>query len=399
MSEVDDDEELNNDDLPGEEYNEEEYNEEDDEFADTNLLEDDRIITEEGQYMKSITYPDLSLSGPYLILQDETDVDTRTYVLKYPDEKLIVKIKNSTDFQILLHEAFVGIFGLNGLNSKYFAKVYRYSSDEQCLPDLVFSTSGLPTSEPQNPDRCESIVYEYINGPILLDYLKTATVEQLCSIYLQIIKALYLAYTKVGFTHYDLHLRNVIVKHDDNTVYPVIIDYGTSHIIYRRKHYGIDSYQYSIAPRQYWVHDIIKLLLHTYTEINQDYVLNMTRPMIEWIKQDIETIVNRIATTKSKYLKEILGRRIEHRSGTMNFLINRWRERSDAKFHAQSDFLPYVIKLLEFVFPGQTINDEFVASLERKNLWFMSPKKWNTDPINTKEKFLEFFLLAHEILE
>lgn len=94
-------------------------------------------------------------------------------------------------------------------------------------------------------DTIQPVIYEYIPGVTLLEALKTITVNEFKAIILQILLALYDAYQAFQFTHYDLHLDNIIIINRTefnhpvifrnqlllySNLLPVIIDYGSSHI-------------------------------------------------------------------------------------------------------------------------------------------------------------------------
>lgn len=355
-----------------------------------------------------IRLPDLTeLTGKNSVLQEEKVDDEIMYVIKHDD--VIIKIINyplkyKVQYTELTHEAFIGLFGINHLKSKNFATTYAYKLGDTC-----------PLSFYPELEICAYTVSEYIRGPILREYLKTATVDQLRSIYLQLFDALHEAYSKIRFTHYDLHLRNIIIKTENNKTYPVIIDFGTSYIRYHdwqilQENYGEDRPKASIAPRPYWVHDIIKLMLHTYTEISQEYVLNMTDYIIEGYQKQITELTFElrrlraggvIVTGRGMIPRTItiVQKEIDRKKSEIYWTEDRRKQRSDPKFYAPKEFLPYVKQILEFVFPGQDIDDKFVADQEIRNSWFPSPKRWNTDPLNTPEKFQEFINFADELLK
>lgn len=90
-------------------------------------------------------------------------------------------------------------------------------------------------------------VYENINNSISMDtYVQTCTAQQFMDILIQIMYALKIAYERVGFTHYDLHTGNILVRDYDREAFYIpyedryvfankiatIIDYGMSHVYY-----------------------------------------------------------------------------------------------------------------------------------------------------------------------
>lgn len=90
-------------------------------------------------------------------------------------------------------------------------------------------------------------IYENINNSMSLDsYVKKCTAQQFMDILIQIMYALKIAHERVGFTHYDLHTGNILVRDYDRELFYIpyedryvfaskiatIIDYGMSHVYY-----------------------------------------------------------------------------------------------------------------------------------------------------------------------
>lgn len=152
-----------------------------------------------------------------------------------------------------INEAFVGLLGTNTLNSPFFAKILAMDYDTPC---------GKPYYHTE--ELCTFVVYEYISGMTLYDYIFTASLDELKRIFKQIFLALYEANTKIGFTHYDLHCKNVVIRESDKL--PVIIDYGLSHIKYNGENHGIYLQPYAFN-RDIWQCDVIKLITCTLWQI------------------------------------------------------------------------------------------------------------------------------------
>lgn len=214
------------------------------------------------------------INDNYSILSD-FEPGKMTYVIKSKtlEEPVVIKMRqkffpqDGSDFNEVTHEAFIGLMGTNTLNSNNFARILLANPDETCLEKFYDPTSyKIPYKRverdiiKQSKINCSYVVYEYIPGMTLRDFiLTTNSVQNLKSIYWEIFQALYEANKKIDFTHYDLHPLNVIVK-DDGT--PVIIDYGSSHIKYEEKDYGREFSQAKIINRSRWYHDVVKLLWH-----------------------------------------------------------------------------------------------------------------------------------------
>jgi tRNA A-37 threonylcarbamoyl transferase component Bud32 len=156
----------------------------------------------------------------------------KVFVFKHPKNALIsipvtVETSDSRDFYTLIEY----VIGLK-LN-----KVRKF------VPNFMFTYSLL--YEQKNPSR--KLLVEYIDGKEFkqfvgkIDNTKDGA-KILYHIIYQIIMALWIAYEKVGFTHRDFHLSNILIKkiptsavwyHDSYMIVnfvPIIIDYGLSSV-------------------------------------------------------------------------------------------------------------------------------------------------------------------------
>lgn len=161
---------------------------------------------------------------------------------------------------LIINEAFVGLFGTNTLLSltPNFMQVYSYLLNGNCKIN-------------DKSQQCSTIYTKYINGINFADFFLISSLVDYKAVLLQIILALALAYEKFRFNHNDLNDSNIIIKtlnQPYNTVFnnqiisrsiyqPVIIDFGFSSI-------EIDGYYYTtpIVEGQVssWQQDILMLL-------------------------------------------------------------------------------------------------------------------------------------------
>ncbi len=168
--------------------------------------------------------------------------------------KFRYKIEDTINY---INECFVCSIGTNNLRDKLLNFAYFYGFLIRPKFNLSF--------------------YEYIEGKKLSDILKDDNydIKTTDNIFLQLLFALAYAEKKIGFTHYDLHGKNVLIKEfdkeynipyydkDDNIFYikskylPVIIDYELSTIKYNGKNYGNEKF---IFKDTYAVYDVFYLL-------------------------------------------------------------------------------------------------------------------------------------------
>lgn len=125
----------------------------------------------------------------------------------------LIKTPKHKNIDNLIHEAFIGITCLNNLK-KYipnFMYVYSYFKcpNMKIIENEIFSNC----SEGDNVDQ---LIIEYIYPSCALydltDTFKDISDIDMLLIFVQVINAINLAHVKYGYTHYDLHGGNVLVK-------------------------------------------------------------------------------------------------------------------------------------------------------------------------------------------
>lgn len=280
----------------------------DEEILNLNVNEEERVLIqrvklspEYFEIQKEIQQllPD-DIHSPFMLLNK--NVTGGAPVMLYQNDRINVIFKSDNDyyyseadkdfepsFNPVLHEIIIGIFGTNTLNSPNFARVLAGNYPFPC-PRYLARTSDLCQSE---YSRCAYVVYEYIPGPTMLVWLGIASYSEnseltttLLKILRDIFYALYDAYRKIDFTHYDLHPGNIIIQSGN---VPVIIDFGTSHINYRGINYGLTFCEAEIYNRSMWVHDVFKLLMFVYWSLYPEFINNRLIAHINEIKLQLES--------------------------------------------------------------------------------------------------------------
>lgn len=185
--------------------------------------------------------------------------DEQKVIVKYTttgEREIIMDMYNEPEyyykFNEVLNEAFVGLFGLKNLNIDIFSKVLDANINQKCH---------------YVKDRCNYVVYELIEGVPLLEYIKSATEKSMKNILLSLFIGLNKAYNIIEFTHYDLHLENIMINNKGD---PIIIDYGSSHIKFGGINYGRELMEGNIFNKPLWVHDILKLCLSILYETDNE---------------------------------------------------------------------------------------------------------------------------------
>lgn len=241
-------------------------------------------------------FPYLKQLGPKSVegvaVQTSLSLDTEMFVFKTP-------IK---DCQIdsLVHEAIVGLYALNKLRPilPNFMYVYGYM---RCSPLVLSDVKGDRTKEgsisdtanpitwcSDNGNSASYLILENIYGSVSFDefILMSETSEiNVMGVFLQIIAALNLANKHYGYTHYDLHSNNILIRKFDDLLaipfygatseklvgyigtkfVPYIIDYGNSRIVLSGKSEDEANRAVSLSDRHnrnyaFPMHDIYKLI-------------------------------------------------------------------------------------------------------------------------------------------
>jgi hypothetical protein len=270
--------------------------------------------------------------------QDYIDYLTRPNVLKFKDKTNLLVFFTAFltgkerilafkyDNEDTLEEGMVGLLGVNSLRAiiPTFAWIYGFTKCN--LP--VFTKSGnkyeIVTACQQKVGYGKKdyigMISEYVNGPTLIDYIRTpqsvnvkeSGLKELLSALLTILYSLKYANEKMKYVHWDLHQNNVLMRElnvnnayiylpDENEYLWVgshlatIIDYGLSSFEYEGKNISRYAYpQYGINPELSTspLNDFFKLINSLYSITFNDYLKNKT---------------NRFAMEKFKVVLKIYG--------------------------------------------------------------------------------------------
>jgi serine/threonine protein kinase len=172
--------------------------------------------------------------------------------------KLPRKVENSGDVTNI-HEFFVGL-QLNGLRDKCPNFMYVFGLFNCLAPFNNIFANKICLDDSDNGIKKDFLIAEYIHGQELERIFMNVTVYDIMCIYYQILLALHIAWVMFDFTHYDLHVGNILtVNLDDYYFIPYhvpfkngqskliymrtrilvkIIDYGYSHIKYNGRDFG-----------------------------------------------------------------------------------------------------------------------------------------------------------------
>lgn len=177
------------------------------------------------------------------------------------DIKILIKIpRKERGFNSLLREYFIGLTSINKL--RYTIPTFVYTLGAFLCKQPYYDGDAIQSGELCNEKESQKtiyVIYENIPGETLTDVLTNDNISfsEWLEIYIQILLSLEIAQREIGFTHFDLHTSNVMirkssVKYDitlDNFSYsiytkhlPVIIDFGTSCIFAENRYVGSSDY-------------------------------------------------------------------------------------------------------------------------------------------------------------
>lgn len=241
-------------------------------------------------YDNSFVTPTISKFGEY--------VPIKPFVLKAPRRAEWAKVNGARVDVALVHETFVGLVLNEMRDDGYLNFAYVYGGFKCGPPIFGALADGEMVDSKKTVSWCDRkgrvvnySLYENVQPAISFAmYIKTCSLKEWLSIYLQTMYSLSAANRLFDFTHEDLHCDNLLVRSiqgtpvfclayvtgktndgAEETEYIVtngvatIIDYGMSHVFVDGKHYGVTNREaYGILPKQSSIiADAWKLLGHS----------------------------------------------------------------------------------------------------------------------------------------
>jgi len=197
------------------------------------------------------------------------------------NDLFVIKSPRNPRHDELVHEAVVGMYTMNKLRTKLpnFMYVYGYT---KCSPPVVKNKQVLTWCASSNPEMSYLITEKIRDSVPIGNWIVNPEVSILdfIAVFYQIVNALNFAYKHSGYTHYDLHSGNVMVRKFDKMVsvpyygtsskivgyittqyIPYIIDYGYSRVViggYPFYKLGLESA--GTNEKAFPMHDIYKLI-------------------------------------------------------------------------------------------------------------------------------------------
>jgi len=281
----------------------------------------DRMKTMRSLFNYETTFGTESVQGTAGIVSIKNDEDS----------KIVFKVSNCIDYSIE-HES-VSLDTLNKLANFCPHFMYKFGSFDLPVSHHFFknpSKQGI-FEEPTQLMMTPVLFTEYISKFTFYHAIKTYDKNIYSSMLLQVFSALKISQQKSAFTHYDLHMDNILVRKGDPSVLhlylydkdellvptygltPVIIDMGSCHTSnHIRMFSNSDNYENGLQTTSFdRLADIHHLLLSTfsclerYTEIGKQLMLKiafMFYPLPVWKEKGWKILFNHL----DKELKELI---------------------------------------------------------------------------------------------
>ncbi len=279
---------------------------------------------------------------------------------------------------ILIHEYFVGAYGTNSLRKDI--PTFSYIPGIFTCGSIIRENLDVPYCSENNP-IASYLIYENIKDSITLAKWN-GTFEDMLNIIIQLLLALDTAYRQFRFTHYDLHIGNIMISEKETYIpYEIdgetlflktnyiasIIDYGMSYIEYKGKSYGTveNLMEYHIYPTvPYPMYDMFKLIC---TILMYNYRLPRDRVIL----RDDSTVIIKNAQQFHK-LKKILkfftsGGELEYEGKEyyIRFLTSYYRKYKFFQIHYTKEYREiHYVDLFNYIVTnyGEDIRKMFLKS-------------------------------------
>lgn len=239
--------------------------------------------------------------GEYGIVFDGFFLNEKGFIVKsQPDRSLeFVKIEKTDVFRYQKLERFMSVKQKNNkeLFKEYLINRYLNLFDTPIFQQTyAFINCSRPIYNDKKAisfctvDEPGVIISQKIHGPMMSDWIKTVSKDELLSVLIILFYNLDMIHSKTGFTHYDLHTDNIIIEthsikfsfHIDNMYVssrfiPKIIDFGhtridiAGNVFYRER---MDAYGITNQPNI--MYDIYKLVM--FTLLYNDSIIFLAEP-------------------------------------------------------------------------------------------------------------------------
>lgn len=161
-----------------------------------------------------------------MLLSNET-FNSTAYIAKYNGENNIsIVIKEGRDYYTnlsLAHEAYIGLYAINTLRvlCPNFMYTYGLHEDNKFINNsLISKAPAIKTVaylEQPSAKKLHLFLDGVDNATSFFEFMLTnIDVDLFLALFMQVLYALEIAQHKIKFTHYDLHLNNILINDREN---------------------------------------------------------------------------------------------------------------------------------------------------------------------------------------
>lgn len=321
--------------------------------------------------------------------------------------KVIVKIeKESQEFDEILHEGIIGLYAINSLRSltSCFALVHQVALDVE-----------MPVG------KRSVVVYEEIEGTSLYGFLQYDALERIepaKEILMTLLIGLNIAHHQIDFTHYDLHMSNIIVEELETpqlishhckplfkTLFrPVIIDFGRSHVKIAGRHYGwekpgeqdfLKEEKMHVRQIGFWQHDVFNILCSYYEFFSLDGRLAADKLFLEGLHENLENTQSTLEDAEENEVEELQenikywGEQIKKIEQRLKFTKSLWKGDTPE----QLKFVQILISLISYFYPAEKFDYSNIIKKLGQHHHLVPNKRLRT------LKFDEFLNYALELIQ
>ncbi|MNK85009.1 hypothetical protein D3C87_1048770 [compost metagenome] len=203
----------------------------------------------------------------------------------------VLKTPRDPKDETLAHEAVVGLFSINSLRKTIPNFAFTMGAFG-CTAPIIDNNRNVMEWCASDKPQDTPLVYialENIKPSVTFgSFIRTGSPSDFTNYIIEIMFALDTAHKQIDFTHYDLHIGNILLRdlaslrtidykngyYATTTKVPTIIDFGFAHVKHNGNHYGLFGQEELGVHHNssYPMFDVYKLLLMTAREVGIDRV-------------------------------------------------------------------------------------------------------------------------------
>jgi len=212
---------------------------------------------------------------------------------------------NKSNFSSMLKEYFIGIKAINNL--RYILPTFVYTLGAFTVPNTIKTFSNLYISKKITDNKKELdniifVIYEKIPGTSLDNLLLNEKInfDEWILIFFQLLLSLEIAQRKIRFSHFDLHVGNVMIRKKNNfsytvpldnksycikncDIFPVVIDFGMSSSYIEGRYIGrYDFAKYGILNFMVPGFDMYKFIIYSMVYAKNKNLKNNIRQLFKF---------------------------------------------------------------------------------------------------------------------